>query len=100
MINQESITFVESLVISGVGMVVVLSILATLAVSIKVFSGLLGMFGKDSEEAVKANNTDNTKEDLTEQLLEDYAIIAAVMDEELNKDGEKYKITSINEVGI
>ncbi len=96
MINQESITFMQSVIISGVGIMVVLSILSILAISIMVFSKMLSLFGDGTEKVEQAKKEEIIEEDFTEN----YAIILSVMDQELNKNGEKYRITSINEVSL
>ena len=93
MLNQESLSILQSLVISGAGMLVVLAELSVLAVAIKVFTGILSIFHKDDTEilsgAVSGNDSGQDR---------NYAVIMTVMNEELNAEGLKYKVTSIREM--
>ncbi len=86
--EMESLTIAQSLLISGAGMLVVVCELALLAIAIKLFTGILSGFGKSRNEA--AVKTDSVED-------ENYAIILAVMNEELNSTGLKYQVTSIKE---
>lgn len=90
MLNQESMSVLQSIMISGLGMLVVVAELSVLAIAIKLFTGLLSIFGK--EEAANKPVKTNSESD------GNFAVVLAVVNEELNSEDEKYKITSVREI--
>lgn len=94
MISQESMSVVQSLMISGVGILAVFTVLVVLAIAIKLFS----LFFSALEKKQTGNTADRTgcNGDIDESH---YAMILSVMHEELNSEGRKYRITSIKESG-
>lgn len=92
MFEGNVMTFMESLVISGLGISVVFSALVTLALSIVVFSKIFGKFSGQEEskkpvvQAKKENNEDV------------YAVIMAAVSEEVRSLKGEYKIKEIKEV--
>lgn len=94
MLNQESLSFIQALMVSGLGMFIVLLELSVLAVSIKIFTYFVSLFHK--EEAVKKQNADGMG--TGEWKEDDLAVVMAVMNEEFNFSNEHYQIVAIREV--
>ncbi|MGL6201148.1 MAG: OadG family protein [Lachnospiraceae bacterium] len=94
MINQESMSVVESLFISGVGMLAVFVVLAVLAIAIKLLTGALSFFEKKQPVNNVAMTVANSGAD-----DENHAVVLAVMNEELNSKDQKYRVTSVKERG-
>lgn len=92
MFEGNVMTFMESLVISGLGISIVFSTLLTLALSIVIFSKVIGKFSGPEEskkpvvQAKKENNDDV------------YAVIMATVSEEVRSLKDEYKIKEIKEV--
>lgn len=93
--NMESVSIAQSFLISGAGMLLVVMELAILAIAIKLFTGLISGFGKGSDGRAenKSAAINSSLED------ENYAVILAVMNEELNSSGLNYRVTMIRETG-
>ncbi|MDP0489364.1 MAG: OadG family protein [Fusobacterium sp. JB021] len=92
MFEGNVMTFMESLVISGLGVSIVFSALVTLALSIVVFSKIFGKFSgqEESKKPVvqpKKENNDDV-----------YAVIMAAVSEEVRSLKGEYKIKEIKEV--
>ena len=92
MFEGNVMTFMESLVISGLGISIVFSALVTLALSIVVFSKIFGRFAgqEESKKTVvqpKKENNDDA-----------YAVIMAAVSEEVRSLKGEYKIKEIKEV--
>ena len=94
MLSQESLSVLQSIIISGAGMLVVVIELAVLALAILLFTRLITLFG-NNDISIERGNTANPQESIKEQ---DHAIVLAVVSDCLQTAGEQYQITSVREV--
>lgn len=92
--TSTSMTFAESLVVSAMGLVTVMGVLALLAVSIILFSKI--MAAGTAKKAPAAPVVQEPEGFLTEQ--EECAVILSVICEELQTSPENINITSIREI--
>lgn len=91
MLNQEMLSITQSIIVSGIGLLIVFLELTALAVAIKVFTGILSVFGKpETVPAAAASGGDENDED--------YAVVLAVMSAELSRQGIQHRVTSVREV--
>lgn len=87
MLNQESLTLVQLLLVTGLG-------LSVLAISIKVFICFTARFSKDGAAAAPVIVAEDSSAE------QDFAMILAVMNEELNHGNGAYRIKSIREAEV
>ena len=85
-------TFADSIIISLVGLLVVFSALAVLAIAVIIISKVIGTLFKESAPkaaaAVAAPAIDE----------ESYAVLLAAVSEEARLSGEQFRVTSIKEL--
>lgn len=91
--TSTSMTLLESLVVSGMGITIVLSVLSLLAVSIILFSKVMGAASAKPKAAppVEQKQDDGVEE-------EECALIVSVICEELRTAPENIIITSIQQL--
>lgn len=94
MLSQEGLSVLQSIVISGAGMFVVVIELAVLAIAIRLFTRLLSLFNSDEIKDEKFNAA-STQTVIKQQ---EHVVVLAVMSDCLNAAGGQYEITSIREV--
>lgn len=89
----------QSLVTSGLGLLVVMSVLVILAIAIIVVTKVLNALGlgSDNKAAPAVQNTNKKKDELDE---ESYAVIIATVCEEIQQPPDKFRITEIKEVSL
>lgn len=89
----QEMTFLDSVMISAVGILVVFSALASLAIAIVIISKILKLFDKTevSKAAVAAAPAPAIDE-------ESYAVLLAAISEEARLSGEEFRVTSIKEL--
>lgn len=95
MLNADSISFLESITISGLGLAVVFTTLIVLALAIIVISKIITTFIKEGQPKAAAIQpvVDNSEKD-----NEAFAILMAVISEDLNLPTDQFRIVSIKEV--
>lgn len=89
----QEMTVLDSVMISAVGILVVFSALASLAIAIVIISKILGAFIKT--EAPKAAVAAAPAPAIDE---ESYAVLLAAISEEARLSGEEFRVTSIKEL--
>ena len=94
--EKETMSLLESLIYSGMGLLVVLGVLACLALLVVIFSKILKLWRHDSEENSSLKQTQ--KESSSEEEEETAAVILAVIAEETGLDPGQVQVTSIQEV--
>ena len=82
-------TFADSIIISLVGLLVVFSALAVLAIAVIIISKVIGtLFKESAPKAAPAPAIDE----------ESYAVLLAAVSEEARLSGEQFRVTSIKEL--
>lgn len=89
----QEMTFLDSVMISAVGILVVFSALASLAIAIVIISKILKLF--DKTEVPKAAVAAAPAPAIDE---ESYAVLLAAISEEARLSGEEFRVTSIKEL--
>lgn len=93
--TADSMSVLESITVSGLGLAVVFTTLVVLALAILVISKLLGVIIKDGQP--KAAETQPVA-DNSEKDNEAFAILMAVISEDLDLPTDQFRIVSIKEV--
>lgn len=90
---KETMSFAESLILSGMGFVVVLGVLALLAIMIILFSKIFNLVNKMQQGKIKEIEE-------TEELSEEEigAVVLSVICEELGTDPDNIRVTYIQEI--
>lgn len=90
----QEMTILDSAMISALGILVVFSALAALAISIIIISKIIGIFVKsDAPKAAAAAAAPVPAID-----EESYAVLLAAISEEARLSGEEFRVTSIREL--
>ena len=84
-------TFADSIIISLVGLLVVFSALAVLAIAVIIISKVIGTLFKESAPKAVAAPAPAIDE-------ESYAVLLAAVSEEARLSGEQFRVTSIKEL--
>ena len=85
-------TFADSIIISLVGLLVVFSALAVLAIAVIIISKVIGtLFKESAPKAAVAAPAPAIDE-------ESYAVLLAAVSEEARLSGEQFRVTSIKEL--
>lgn len=96
--TQSTMDFFQSLIVSGLGLMVVFSALVVMALAIVVVTKIFSIFKKDSDKNDRVSGVSNAAVDNSTADEETCAVLLSVISEEMHAPIDSFRIKEIKEV--